>query len=178
MAPRWALGVCLLVWHAAAQRRYNREKDLKENQVELQVPYKISENNLLIPDPEGDKQGPCKDSHDNCTEWSHWGECEANQKLMSNLCPATCGLCPMTDKERAQWFAGMKAACKDQHEDCESWAFEGRCSDANDGIFQRECRDACGLCPMTAMDKTRRRIRWCRPLSEQAATRPFPPTRA
>ena len=51
--------MCLLVWHAAAQRRYNREKDLKENQVELQVPYKISENNLLIPDPQGDKQGPC-----------------------------------------------------------------------------------------------------------------------
>lgn len=46
--------------------------------------------------------GECGDSHEQCTEWAFFGECEKNPGFMNSTCKKSCGLCPGSRKVPVQ----------------------------------------------------------------------------
>lgn len=58
--------------------------------------------------------------------------------------------------------AKKKQECKDDEKGCSSWADAGECT-ANPGFMHASCKQSCGLCPMTDLEKKRFQVKsWFR----------------
>jgi diketogulonate reductase-like aldo/keto reductase len=66
-----------------------------------------------------------KDTHPECQEWFHDGECVTNPRYLWSHCQTSCG------------------NSKDVDDECEKWAEEGECS-ANPSYVATRCHDSCG----------------------------------
>ena len=76
-----------------------------------------------------DEKKKCADSHPQCVEWAHIGECIANPNFMTKNCPLSCKLCQPTN-------------CVDQTQNCPD-----EHTDACYTLFaMQNCRYSCVLC--------------------------------
>ena len=114
----------------------------------------------------------CQDEDKSCSYLASVGECEANPEWMTAHCAKSCGHCTSTiainkdddtgtDLGVAQWLPSveirktlqegrryvqvLQKECRNRHERCAIWAWEGECQ-ANPAYMNSKCRRSCVLC--------------------------------
>ncbi|KAL5252517.1 hypothetical protein ACHWQZ_G015333 [Mnemiopsis leidyi] len=105
---------------------------------------------------EDEEETDCRDNNEhaaNCPEWRNQGYCQNDNSheyydWMSVNCAYTCGTCPEVEEEPTE-----SDDCENSHENCETWATSGYCSDDKYQDYMRtNCRRSCDTCDEAATE--------------------------